>query len=128
MGIDPVTHEPLHKQANPEAAPCKNIKYDGDQQEIPNNNYAQASSFSSDSSSTTPTESSEPVSDDDPLMSYILSNTFLEDSTWDFHFPVMREEYCEFGMSSSEGIGDDYFGLGRFNDVDLSALDMSNKH
>ncbi|KAJ9164074.1 hypothetical protein P3X46_023689 [Hevea brasiliensis] len=146
MGIDPVTHEPLQKQNNPEAAPCNNIIYDhqlnfnGDQHDIPNNICAQAASFSSsssDNSSITPTESSDPHSDDDPLMSYILSDSFLEDSsTW--NFPVTREEYCEFGMSSLEGnspwflelkdLGDDYFGLGRFNDADLSVLDMSDKH
>ncbi|KAF2315784.1 hypothetical protein GH714_040322 [Hevea brasiliensis] len=118
----------------------KLIKMGIDPHDIPNNICAQAASFSSsssDNSSITPTESSDPHSDDDPLMSYILSDTFLEDSsTW--NFPVTREEYCEFGMSSLEGnspwflelkdLGDDYFGLGRFNDADLSVLDMSDKH
>ncbi|KAF2311731.1 hypothetical protein P3X46_030678 [Hevea brasiliensis] len=142
MGIDPVTHEPLHKQENPgAAAPCHNIMYDhqpnfnGDHQQISNNNCEPQASSSS--SNTTPTESSDPNNDDDPLMSYIFSDTYLEDSTW--NFPIAREEYCEFGMSSPEGnspwflahndIGDDYFGLGRFNDVDLSVLDQpDDKH
>lgn len=120
MGIDPVTHQPLHKQDNKGAAASHDVIYydhqpnfSGDQQQISKNN---CEAHASSSCNTTPTESSEPSSNDDPLMSYIFSDSFLEDSTW--NFPV---EYCEFGMFSPEGncpwflehkdIGDDCFGL-----------------
>lgn len=120
MGIDPVTHQPLHKQDNKGAAASHDVIYydhqpnfSGDQQQISKNN---CEAHASSSCNTTPTESSEPSSNDDPLMSYKISDSFLEDSKW--NFPV---EYCEFGMFSPEGncpwflehkdIGDDCFGL-----------------
>ncbi|XP_050225256.1 MYB-like transcription factor ODO1 [Mercurialis annua] len=132
MGIDPITHEPLNvKQVSPQ-------DHD-DHQELTKN------SSSSNNSSSTPAEncsidecksSSDPkISDDDPLMNYILSETILDDPTW--NFPVNKsDEYLEFGKCSSSDwlfdhkidIGEDYFGfLDYFNDVDLKVSDFDDK-
>ncbi|KAJ0100406.1 hypothetical protein Patl1_19927 [Pistacia atlantica] len=76
MGIDPVTHEPLKKQET------------GTKD---NNPEAAAKSLDPNSS------------DDDLLMSYMWSETFLDDTSWSF--PAAREiEYGDqFGrLSSSE--------------------------
>ncbi|XP_044468790.1 MYB-like transcription factor ODO1 [Mangifera indica] len=135
MGIDPVTHEPLNKQEiskqdsdNPEAA----AKFDvnGDQQEA-------AAIKSRDNSSSQTTEnysadesrSLEPNSDEDLLLSFI-SETFLDDTPW--NFSAAREiEYGEFGrLSSSEEnsswlmdyqqLAEGEFGLGNyFNEKDI---------
>ncbi|EEF51531.1 r2r3-myb transcription factor, putative [Ricinus communis] len=146
MGIDPVTHEPLNKQVNPqELVPydhhSSNNSHDHRDQKLPKTNNCDHSS-SSDNSSTPPENcsidecrSTNPNSDDDPLMNYILSETFLEDSTW--NFPMTREEYCEFGKSSSsegnspwlldlKNIEDDHhFGfLDCFSEMDLKMLDL----
>ncbi|KAJ6748116.1 hypothetical protein OIU79_029274 [Salix purpurea] len=108
-------------------------------------NCGHVSSITTDNSSTTtPTEnssvdertgSSEPNSDDDPLMSCIWSEVFLDDSSWNFQ--ATREDYSEFGVSKSSSehsnspwvldskdLGDEFFGISCFSDMDLSAIDM----
>ncbi|CAK7337071.1 unnamed protein product [Dovyalis caffra] len=155
MGIDPVTHEPLKKQVSPQEStvPCDanydqpNFNTDHDQQVLPKTS-GHASSSTDNSSTTTPTEnsssvdecrSSEPNSDNDPLMSYIWSEAFLDDTSWNFQ--ATREDFSEFGVSNSSSedsnspwfldskdLGDEFFGLSCFSDMDLSILDMSGKH
>ncbi|KAJ8771439.1 hypothetical protein K2173_026616 [Erythroxylum novogranatense] len=112
MGIDPVTHEPLQKQVS-----------------NPLEESAQASS-NDDCSSTPPPENcsveesriSNPDSNDNPITSSIWPETLLNDSEW--NFPASREEYCEFGISSSSSGGNSQC----FGDMDPSLLDMSGKH
>ncbi|KAJ6386582.1 hypothetical protein OIU78_016493 [Salix suchowensis] len=150
-GIDPVTHEPLDKHGTPpeSIAPCHtnydkpNFNADG-QQVLPQNCGHVSSITTDNSSTTTPTEnssvdertgSSEPNSDDDPLMSCIWSEVFLDDSSWNFQ--ATREDYSEFGVSKSSSehsnspwvldskdLGDEFFGISCFSDMDLSAIDM----
>lgn len=158
MGIDPVTHEPLNKQESPQESivPCHtnydqpNFNADG-QQVLPQNCGHASSSTTDNSSTTTPTEnssvdecigSSEPNSttDSDPLMSCIWSEVFLDDSSWNFQ-ATRGGDYSEFGLSKSSSedsnspwvldskdLGDEFFGLSCFSDMDLSILDMGGKH
>ncbi|XP_031265857.1 protein ODORANT1-like [Pistacia vera] len=141
MGIDPVTHEPLKKQEtgtqdnNPEAA----AKFDvnNDQQEEAKVS-SQTENYSTDESNSRSLDPNS--SDDDLLMSYMWSETFLDDTSWSF--PAAREiEYGDqFGrLSSSEEncswlmdyqeFGEGEFGLGNcFNEKDINAvLDMGSK-
>jgi len=158
MGIDPVTHEPLNKQGSPQEStvPCHsnydqpNFNADG-QQVLPQNCGHASSSTTDNSSTTTPTEnssvdecigSSEPNSttDSDPLMSCLWSEVFLDDSSWNFQ-ATRGGDYGEFGLSKSssedsnspwvldsQDLGDEFFGLSCFSDMDLSILDMGGKH
>ncbi|BFG23190.1 hypothetical protein CerSpe_094640 [Prunus speciosa] len=88
MGIDPITHEPLRKPVTPPEMPCKpnNPPADLDMNQqnvnIPEHGISSAAESSS-SNESRPLEPN-PKSEDDPLMSYILSDTFLQDLTWDF--------------------------------------------
>ncbi|KAM2281470.1 hypothetical protein ACFX1S_042065 [Malus domestica] len=127
MGIDPITHEPLHKQAiTPEEMPCEasnqpagsdvNIPQNMDIPEhevysnseasnqpagldmnIPRNmnipeheisSNSDGGGSASENSPSNESQSAEPnpnySEEDDPLLSFILSDTFLEDLTWDF--------------------------------------------
>ncbi|KAK9292414.1 hypothetical protein L1049_020383 [Liquidambar formosana] len=143
MGIDPITHEPLQKQAtNSEEMPTHandQPQFDLGQHEMPKD-YGH---ITSNRNSSSPTEnssgdesrSSDPTSDDDPLMSYILSDTFLNESSWDFP-ATTGEENSEFGLSSSseenfawllnyKDFGDEDLGFGCFNDMDImNTLEM----
>ncbi|KAH7537889.1 MYB-like transcription factor ODO1 [Ziziphus jujuba] len=138
MGIDPITHEPLPKQVGTSSQQDNHVL--NNHQEIITENRMQYGS----SSTTTDTENSStnesqpldvnnnPIGHDDPLMSYILSGTFLEESSW--NFLAAGDNYSDFGVSSSEdsstwfnmdykdlGDQDDQdFGLARFSDIDIS--------
>ncbi|KAJ6688634.1 hypothetical protein OIU74_017191 [Salix koriyanagi] len=107
-----------------------------------------ASSRTDNSSTTTPAGnssvdgragSSEPNNDDDPPVSFIWSDIFLDDSSWNFQ--ATGEDYSELGVSNSssddsistwfldcEDLGDEFFGLSCFSDMDLSILDLGGKH
>ncbi|KAJ6869621.1 protein ODORANT1-like [Populus alba x Populus x berolinensis] len=155
MGIDPVTHGSLSRQVSPQESTVScHTNYDqpiinADNQQVLPKICAHASSRTDNSSTTTtPTEnssvdecvgSSEPNNDNDPSMSFIWSDAFLDDSSWNFQ--ATREDYSEFGVSNSSSedsnstwfldckdLGDEFFGLSCFSDVDLSILDMVGKH
>ncbi|XP_065871159.1 MYB-like transcription factor ODO1 [Euphorbia lathyris] len=135
MGIDPITHEPLH-QINDNAADNHN------HQQITNNNGDNPSSgdditFPMDGWDI-PANCSHPAGD--PSMSYIVSaesSTFLQDSTTAWDFPEnYRQDTGACSSSSSQGeysnspcpwsnIEDDYYGLGCFGDMDFNMLDLS---
>ncbi|KDP22403.1 hypothetical protein JCGZ_26234 [Jatropha curcas] len=141
-GIDPVTHKPLNKIQEPTShnttsndQPNFSAAENHKQELLPNNKnsdhiHASSSNSSGDNSNTT-TESSETNSFSDPLMDYILSETFLEDhSNW--NFPVTREnQCCELGLipSPKDFEDDEYFRLDCFNEMDyLNVLDMDDNH
>lgn len=126
MGIDPVTHEPLSDQTSPQQdKPSCDINEDVsnnivmDDQETNNNNgvICSTSSFNSslqtENSSTESQPSDQIIAHDDPLMSYLLSESstvLLEDSSW--NFPVCSasdHDYSDFGVSllGSKDLGDD---------------------
>lgn len=147
MGIDPITHEPLQTQevstsSQEDNQPTFDIV--NNHQEIAEN-YVQNGS---NSSTTTDSENSftnesqpldvNPNGQDDPLMSYILSGTFLEDSSW--NFLTSGDNYSDFGVSSSQGsstwfadykdFGDDQdvedFGLARFSGTDIGTTILND--
>ncbi|GAV64866.1 Myb_DNA-binding domain-containing protein [Cephalotus follicularis] len=142
MGIDPVTHKPLNKEAVTHETPNHtndHLNFSIDHEELKKD----CDHGTSNENSSTPTEnwpidesqSLEPNNDDDPLINYILSETFLDDTSWEF--PAAREVYSEFGLSSSEensswllgyqdlGHGD----FGCFNSMDMNELDnLAGKH
>ncbi|KAJ6339314.1 hypothetical protein OIU77_007304 [Salix suchowensis] len=146
MGIDPVTHQPLSKQESPRESrvPCP-TNYD---QLVLPGICGHASSRTDNSSTTTPAGnssvdgragSSEPNNDDDPPASFIWSDIFLDDSSWNFQ--ATGEDYSELGVSNSssddsistwfldcEDLGDEFFGLSCFSDMDSSILDLGGKH
>jgi myb proto-oncogene protein len=144
MGIDPITHEPLHKEATPQDT----LSHAIDQRDIEviNNHQestkicGQASSIDNSSaptenSSTDESKSMEP-SDNDLLMNYIWSETFLDESLW--NFPAAGENYSNFGSSSPENyselslnykdFGDEDFGFGCLSDMGMKSQDMGGKH
>ncbi|XP_068316565.1 MYB-like transcription factor ODO1 [Pyrus communis] len=99
MGIDPITHEPLHKQVTtpqemPHEASNQPANSDMNIQQINTNIPEHGICTNSDGNSASensPSDDSEPAEpnpncseEDDPLVSFILSDTFLEDLTWDF--------------------------------------------
>ncbi|KAK6926368.1 SANT/Myb domain [Dillenia turbinata] len=148
MGIDPVTHEPLNtSQELPSPRPQdqpQNLDFIN-QSETLDNNICHASSSSSDNNLTTPEslsgDESRSFSDgqtnadeDDPLMSYIFSDAFLMDSSWEFLFTATNdhepENVCDLGLSSPSV--DDNFtwlldGQG-FVDEDLSLSCFAYDH
>ncbi|KAF9668242.1 hypothetical protein SADUNF_Sadunf15G0108700 [Salix dunnii] len=154
MGIDPVTHEPLNKQDSPRESrvPCHTTHdqpiMNADNQLIPPEICGHASSRTDKSSTATPAGnssvevcvgSSEPNNDNDPPASFIWSEIFLDDSSWNFQ--ATREDYSELGVSNSssddsistwfldsEDLGDEFFGLSCFSDMDLGILDVGGKH
>ncbi|XWS61016.1 hypothetical protein CRYUN_Cryun07bG0089400 [Craigia yunnanensis] len=150
MGIDPVTHEPLQKPEIPQDETCQI----NDQPNLDPNQLELAKNCGHVSSTTDefspPTEnsstdelrsSSESGSDDDSLINLIWSESFLNDLSWNFPGPDSREEYSEFGFSSSEensfswlldyrNIGDDHqsFGFGGFSEIDINSLYMGGNY
>ncbi|KAF3433127.1 hypothetical protein FNV43_RR24229 [Rhamnella rubrinervis] len=145
MGIDPVTHKPLHQQvSNPRENPFE-------ANNLPSfsiiNNHQETIAESCTTSSTTTTTYTENSStkvesqplldsnkDDDPLMSYILSGSFLEDSSW--NLLSSGDNYSDFGVSSSEDsstwllnykdFAEKDFGLARFGDTDIIGTSLND--
>ncbi|KAG7986618.1 hypothetical protein I3843_03G090800 [Carya illinoinensis] len=147
MGIDPITHEPLHKEANtPQDSSC-HANYQRDHVEVTRQNSPKVHDHhvSSSDNSNAPTGNPSTAEslqwsnpgDDDLLMSYIWSETFVDDSFW--NLSGTRSESCSnFGLPSSEDnsewllnsckdFGED-FGLGLFSEMDMNSLDMGGKH
>lgn len=139
MGIDPLTHEPLHKAATPQQTFCQTNDMEVNQEEPPKACSHVSSNDNSnthtENSSTDESRSSDP-GDDDLLMSHIWFETFLDDSFW--NSPVASGN---FGLPSSEGnsewfldykdFGDEDFGLGCLSDGDIDSttwLASTNKY
>ncbi|KAJ4828415.1 hypothetical protein Tsubulata_022868 [Turnera subulata] len=132
MGIDPVTHEPLKKELDMQEIPCYGQpNFNPEEQQLPKDLGHPSSS--SDNSSTPTENSSSDNGDGDPLMNYILSEGLLDqEPTW--NFSASREDYNEFGMSSSESdspwfldfkdVGEEFFSLDCFSDMDLNILEL----
>lgn len=108
MGIDPVTHEPLHKHATPPEMPAL---VDAEPQEPGkannnNNDNNNGTTTSCDANSSSNLENNStgeprpaaPASEDD-LMSYIWSDEFLSNVSWSFL--AQGEECSELGFSSA---------------------------
>ncbi|KAL6126996.1 hypothetical protein ACLB2K_075041 [Fragaria x ananassa] len=92
MGIDPITHEPLQRQVTttPQETPCEaNIQQSVN---IPEHGV------SGNEAQSLVDEANAKV-EDDPLVSYILSDTFLED--WSWSFPAVEDGYNDLGLSST---------------------------
>lgn len=157
MGIDPITHEPLHKdQASPpqETLICQandhqqtaDVEVNDIQQEPPkfcgHVSSSESSSAPTENSSTDESRSLDHMSDDDLLLSWVWSDeTFLDDdSLWNLNFQGTSENNSEFGIPSSEdnssewlldykAFGDEEFGLSCFNEMDMNSLDnMGGNH
>jgi myb proto-oncogene protein len=140
MGIDPLTHEPLTKEATPQH------NHDDDHHDLQviheesQKLCSHVSSASDNSnaptdqnSSTDESRSTSDPGDDDLLMNYIWSETvFFDDSLWNIS-PEISGSYGNFGLPSSEDnsdrwlldyekdFGDENFGLGCFNDMDMNS-------
>ncbi|KAE8678320.1 Protein ODORANT1 [Hibiscus syriacus] len=149
MGIDPITHEPLHKPDTPQEAVvgATNDHHPNldavDQLELPKDSGDVSSSAAVEFSP--PTENSstdESVSgnEEDPSLNLIWSEAFLNDLTWNFSGPGSGGEYGELGFSSSEentfswvlddrNVVDDHrsFRVGGFGEIDFNSLDMGGK-
>lgn len=154
MGIDPVTHKPLHQQvSNPPENPCQANylpSFAINHQEIIAENCVQYGTTSTTTSTTTTTTTtdteyssikieSQPLDhsnkDDDPLMSYILSGTFLGDSSWNL-LSAGDDSYSDFGVSPSEDgstwlldykdFAEENFGLARFSDMDIISTSLND--
>ena len=115
MGIDPVTHEPLNLQSTlNEEKPCAATNTDlqelADQENITRGmtsiDNSKIVSIQTENSSTDEPQPSDPKIYDDPLMSYLLSENFVEDSSWNFPASTTStttaDNYSEFGVSLSE--------------------------
>lgn len=124
MGIDPVTHELLTDQnekcsttpqdqkpcraasQKPSCAASQEIIAAEDQKvnvmlgttsiNVDNSNV----SIRTENSSTDESQPLDPKTYDDPLMSYLLSDNFLEDSSWNFPAST-ADNFSDFGVSSS---------------------------
>ena len=104
MGIDPITHEPLQKQVTttPQETPCEAIIQQS--VNIPehgvsgNENGSSATEYSTSNEAQSLIEADANV-EDDPWVSYILSDTFLED--WSWSFPAVEDGYNDLGLSST---------------------------
>ncbi|CAL5323024.1 unnamed protein product [Camellia sinensis] len=117
MGIDPITHEPLHQEPDPiiisqqmPHSPSNNNCLNSDNfnystgQESPENANNQTTS---NDNLTFPRKNltgyeTQKDDDDDPLMSCIQSETFLDDAFWNFATTSGGDQdYTAFGLSSS---------------------------
>lgn len=144
MGIDPITHERLYKQAAvPREVP--NITNDLQAHFVfgqleKNKKFGHVTSSENSNSSHENYSSREspllnPNDDNDDPLSYILSDTFLNDSPW--NFPAIGVEDSELGFSSSDDnfawlldyqdLGDEELMLGLFNDMDITTFEMGNR-
>ncbi|KAJ9679048.1 hypothetical protein PVL29_021082 [Vitis rotundifolia] len=143
MGIDPVTHEPLHKHVTP---PEKPTLVDTEHQELSKTNDNLIITSDANSSSTLENNSTDehrplgPASEDDPLMmSYIWSDEFLSNVSWSFL--AQGEECSELGFSSTTSSSEDGsswwldyedfmnedFGFNCLNEVKMETLENDDK-
>ncbi|KAF5731087.1 protein ODORANT1-like [Tripterygium wilfordii] len=150
MGIDPVTHEPLHKEeetSSKEQINNNQSNFGGDQQQqLSLKDCDHVSSSSADNNSSSSTDESPSLdpncSEDDLLMSYILSDAFLDNSSWNF-MATTKDDDQEFGLcnwsdesSSSwlldyQDLKDEDLGTAYLNDMSMSIAppEMNgNKH
>lgn len=120
MGIDPVTHEPINDQSTPnEEKPCattnndkqENIEADQENGIVRgmtsiDHNSKIMSIRTDQNSPADESQPSDPNMYDDPLMSYLLSENFLGDSSWNFPASTTStttaDNYSDLGVSSSE--------------------------
>lgn len=144
MGIDPVTHEPLHKQSTSSIETPSHASHPGESDNqvpsLPENNDIAKSEDNSNS----PTENSsvdesrlvDGVYDEDPLLSCLLGDEPpLVDVSWKFpaagenlsaiEFPGWDENCAWLFDCQDFGIHD--FGLDCFNDIEMNSLDMGIK-
>ncbi|XP_059666979.1 MYB-like transcription factor ODO1 [Cornus florida] len=145
MGINPVTHEPLHEQEMPSHTNNYSSSRDTNQQKSSKIKAIVTSSdnFSYPAEKLTMEESQSLHTHNDieePLMSCILSDTFADEALW--KFVATGKEISEFGLCSSEDssewwlnyqeFGDEDFGLGVFSDMDMNTntntLKMGGKY
>ncbi|XP_038708631.1 MYB-like transcription factor ODO1 isoform X2 [Tripterygium wilfordii] len=111
MGIDPVTHESLHKEETSSEEQVNNNQPNSgaghDQHQLPLKDSGHVSS--ADNNSTSSTDESGSLghnSADDLLMNYVLSDAFFDNSSWNFMASKDDDqERSEFGLSdwSDEG-------------------------
>ncbi|XP_028087697.1 probable serine/threonine-protein kinase DDB_G0278901 [Camellia sinensis] len=120
MGIDPITHKPLHQEPDPiiisqqmphspsnnnnnNCLNSENFNYSTGQESPENAN----NQTTSNDNLTFPRKNltgyeTQKDDDDDPLMSCIQSETFLDDAFWNFaNTSRGDQDYTEFGLSSS---------------------------
>lgn len=137
MGIDPLTHEPLNKEATPQHNHDDHhdleVNHEESQKLCSHVSSSDNSNAPTENSSTDESRSTSDPGDDDLLMNYIWSETiFLDDSFWNIS-PETSGSYGNFGLPSSEDnsdrwlldykkdFGDDDFGLGCFSDMDMNS-------
>lgn len=140
MGIDPVTHEPLLKEAIRETEENHSPEQETQDHAQPEQESTNGSTSSEENSSSPPENSSQDESHnvlesfchDDPLISYLLGDDEppLVDSSWEFPcegqnfnnamgFPSWDD--CAWLLDCQDfGVHD--FGLDCFNDVDMNVL------
>ncbi|RWR87522.1 protein ODORANT1 [Cinnamomum micranthum f. kanehirae] len=128
MGIDPVTHEPLHKQPSQEASPAAAPSQSSDDLlHLPQSDER----TSVDENPTPPENSSsdeqrlsDNTSDDDLLMSCLLGDQLpLIDASW--KYPSATDDYSNVGVSSWDDNCEwflDYKGFG-IEELDLACLE-----
>jgi len=131
MGIDPLTHEPLLKEATTPQHDLE-VNHEDESQKVVCSSHVSSNAPTENSSTTDESRSSSDPGDDDPLMSYIWSETiFLDDSFW--NSPATSGSgscYSNLGLPSSEDNSewlldyrkdfvDEDFGVGSFSDMDM---------
>lgn len=131
MGIDPVTHEPLHKQLLSEEKAPSNVSQS---QESDNGRHCVAENDS--------TMNSEANSSDDSLLLEdinVCKNESLVNSLWlddeaplvDASWEPSLEDNCAWLLQDCQDFGIQDFGLDCFSDIEfnvLSTLDMGEKN
>ncbi|KAF8380460.1 hypothetical protein HHK36_027946 [Tetracentron sinense] len=136
MGIDPITHEPLHKQANTHEI----SSLTDDQPESSNHNLQVPETdghVNSNDNSSSPTEncsgdesrSLDIKMDDDPLMSCLLGDDApLVDASW--KFPAAGDDYNDVGLSfwDYQDFGVQEFGFSCLDNMVMNTLEMANEH
>ncbi|KAM7504651.1 hypothetical protein LguiB_003555 [Lonicera macranthoides] len=149
MGIDPVTHETLHKQeTTPQETSSKTSdggeKTQISKQGLPINDGCRTSNDNinthiqndDQANKSQPVDQPHTNEDHDPLMSYILSDAFLNDASWTF--ALAGDECSEFGLSSSdensawwsefEDLVDREIELGCMDNINMNTLETGDKH
>ncbi|XP_058104610.1 MYB-like transcription factor ODO1 [Magnolia sinica] len=140
MGIDPVTHEPLHKQASQGSSPPTNLPQSEDQQfELPESDdrIGKEENLSpQENCSSSELSFVDNSSNDDPLMNCLLGENVssLIDASW--KFPSAEDDYnnvvgstweesCAWLLDYQE-FGFEEFGLGCMES--MGPMDWSDKH
>ncbi|CAK9161067.1 unnamed protein product [Ilex paraguariensis] len=138
MGIDPITHEPLHEEATTQEMPIytdAGPKTDISLPELSSENEDHATTTDNliENCSADETSLLKPHDDDDdPMLSYILSDAFLDAASW--NFKADGDEYSVLGSSSSDDnaawlldyhdFGEENFDLGCLNNLNMNKLEM----